>query len=236
MKKPFVICHMMSSVDGRILSKNWGSQELVKKFSGLYEECHETFGSQAWMCGRVTMEKDFSNGAKPDLVKPDKPIARTPFIGDKEAVSFAIAVDAHGKLGWEKNEAGGNHIIEILTEEVSDEYLYYLQRKGISYIFAGTMELNFRSALEQLARLFPIRTIMLEGGGNINGSLLNEGLIDELSLLIVPIADGTPKTPTTFEVGEYLSQRPSALLELIENRQLEQDVLWLRYRFKSDGM
>lgn len=80
-----------------------------------------------------------------------------------------------------------------------------------------------------MAALFLIETIMIEGGGLINGSLLNEGLIDELSLLLLPIADGTPKTPTTFEVSEYLQKRPATHLRFIEVKQLEEGILWLRY-------
>jgi riboflavin biosynthesis pyrimidine reductase len=110
--------------------------------------------------------------------------------------------------------------------------LYYLQRKQISYIFAGKTELDFHSALEQLATLFPIQTLMLEGGGHLNGSFLNEGLIDELSLLLLPIADGTPKTTTTFEVSEYLSKKPVSLLKLKEITKVEHDTLWLKYNFK----
>ncbi|GGF22528.1 RibD family protein [Hymenobacter cavernae] len=231
MKKPYVICHMMSSVDGRILTTSW-TDELLRTYGGVFEKYHQTFTSQAWMCGRVTMEKDFSGGVQPELQAAPHPIAREPFIGDKDATSFAIAADAHGKLGWENNETGGDHIIEVLTEQVSDEYLYYLQRKGISYVFAGKEELDFASALQQLAALFPIETLMLEGGGHLNGSLLNAGLIDELSLLLLPIADGTPKSPTTFEVSEYLRKTPATQLELKQVQQLEDDVVWLKYRFQ----
>jgi riboflavin biosynthesis pyrimidine reductase len=176
MKKPYVICHMASTVDGRIIAENWGDEESREAFGNLYEQCHKTFDSQAWMVGRVTMEKDFTEGKKPELVKPELPILRDPFIADKEAKSFAIAVDPKGKLGWTSNEISGDHIIEILTEGVSDEYLHYLQQKGVSNIFAGTEALDFKSALTQLAELFPIHTIMLEDGGHINGSLLNEDL------------------------------------------------------------
>ena len=71
---------------------------------------------------------------------------------------------------------------------------------------------------------------MLEGGGHINGSLLNAGLIDELSLLILPVADGTPKTPTTFEVSEYLQKGPATELQLMDVKKLEYDVIWLTYK------
>jgi len=222
---------MASTVDGRIISANWGDAERRKTFGRIYENCHESFESQAWMVGRVTMEKDFTKGEPPQLITPETPIARQSFIGDINATSFAIAVDGKGKLGWSSNEISGDHIIEVLTETVSDGYLHYLQQRGISYIFAGKEELDFGSALSQLAQLFPIQTIMLEGGGHINGSLLNEGLIDELSLLILPIADGSPKTPTTFEVSEYLQKGAAAPLQLTHVQQLEEGVVWLRYRF-----
>ncbi|WP_158825862.1 dihydrofolate reductase family protein [Mucilaginibacter lacusdianchii] len=231
MKKPYVICHMMSTVDGRIISGNWGDEQLTKTYAGFFEKYHETFESQAWMCGRVTMERDFTDGVQPEPQKPDSPIAREPFIGDKNATSFAIAIDAHGKLGWNSNQTGGDHVVEVLTEQVSDDYLYYLQQKGISYIFAGKEEIDFSSALNQLAELFPIQTLMLEGGGHVNGSVLNEGLIDELSLLLLPIADGTPGSPTTFEVSSYLQKKPATQLQLTEVQQLDEGVLWIKYRF-----
>lgn len=223
----------MSTVDGRIISGNWGSQELIDTYAGFFEKYHETFESQAWMCGRVTMERDFSGGVQPELIEPEQPIKREAFVGDKNATSFAVAIDAHGKLGWDKNETGGDHIIEVLTEQVSDAYLYYLQRKNISYLFAGKDEVDFASALEQLASMFPIQTLMLEGGGHVNGSMLNAGLIDELSLLLLPIADGTPKSPSTFEVSDYLSKKPATQLHLKEVKQLDHDVLWLKYQFKN---
>lgn len=222
----------MSTVDGRIISGNWGNQQLIETYSGFFEKYHDTFESQAWICGRITMERDFSGGVQPELIKPKKPIIKEAFVGDKNATSFAIAVDAHGKLGWESNQTGGDHIIEILTEQVADEYLHYLQQKSISYIFAGKNSIDFKSALEQLATLFPIKTLMAEGGGHLNGSLLNAGLIDELSLLLLPIADGTPKSPTTFEVSDYLSKTPATHLKLKEVKQLDNDVLWLKYSLK----
>jgi riboflavin biosynthesis pyrimidine reductase len=231
MQKPYIICHMASTVDGRIIGANWGDATKRKTFSAIYEQCHNSFSSQAWMVGRVTMAKDFTGGKEPELKTPAKPIAREAFIGNKEARSFAIAVDPGGKLGWDSNEISGDHIIEILTRQVSDAYLYYLQRQGVSYIFAGEKELDFNTALSQLAAVFSIKTIMLEGGGYINGSLLNEGLIDELSLLLLPLVDGTPKTPTTFEVSDYLVKAPTAPLQLIKAQQLDEGVMWLQYRF-----
>jgi riboflavin biosynthesis pyrimidine reductase len=232
MERPYVICHMVSTVNGKILAGSWGDKS--KAYSEQYQLCHERFQSQAWMCGRVTMEQDFTHGNQPTLIAPGEPITRKPFLAHKDATSFAIAIDAGGKLGWEENEISGDHIIEVLTEDVSDAYLYFLQQKSISYIFAGKSELDFEAALNQLANLFPIRTIMLEGGGHVNGSLLQKGLIDELSLLLLPVADATGNTPTTFELGKHYEGSAATGLRLKDIQQLEHDILWLKYQTRSD--
>lgn len=182
------------------------------------------------MVGRVTMEKDFTEGKQPTLVKPAKPIERKTFIGDKSAKSFAVAVDAKGKLGWDSNEIEGDHIIEILSESVTDEYLNHLQSKNISYLFAGKNDLDLSLALSKLHDEFNIQTLMLEGGGHINGSLLNAGLIDEVSLLVLPIVDGTINSATTFEVGDYLPKKDTQDLKLLDIQKLDHGVVWLRYR------
>lgn len=228
MNRAYVICHMASSVDGRIISENWGDKR--HEIRSVYEQCHNSFEADGWMVGRVTMEKDFTGGKQPEVVKSAKPIPRQPFVGDAEASSFAIAVDARGKLGWDENEIDGDHLIEVLTENVADGYLQYLQDKQISYIFAGKDEIDFEAALIQLHDVFHIKKLMLEGGGGINGSVLNAGLIDELSLLILPIADGTANTATTFDVADYLPKNTARDLKLIDVKKLEKDVVWLKYK------
>jgi len=227
--RPYVICHMGSTIDGRIISEHWG--ENLDNYSELYEQCHNTFNSDAWMVGRVTMEKDFTEGEKPGSLKPDGPLERKPFIGNKEATSFAIAVDAKGKLGWNSNEIEGDHVIEILSEAVPDEYLAYLQQMGVSYVFAGKAELDLNSALEQLHQIFGIKKLMLEGGGSINGSFLQTDLIDEISLLVLPLADGTAGTATTFELSAMMTDK-AKVLKLTSVKQLAYDVIWLKYTMK----
>lgn len=221
----------MTTLDGKILTSNWG-ENLQAIYGGAFEKYHNTFENQAWMCGRITMERDFAKGLISTLDKAPISITREAFIGNAEAKSFAIAVDAHGKLEWESNETGGDHIIEVLTENVSDDYLHYLQQLKISYIFGGEDTLDFAVVLGQLTLFFPIETMMLEGGGHLNGSLMNAGLIDELSLLLLPIADGTPKSPSLFEVSEHLNKNMAKHAKLKSIKQVENDIIWLRYEFQ----
>jgi 2,5-diamino-6-(ribosylamino)-4(3H)-pyrimidinone 5'-phosphate reductase len=228
LQKPYVICHMMSSLDGRIIVQRWGPDVPGRDD---YEATAATFDAQAWMCGRVTMEKDFTKGRQPDLQPATASLDRTDFVAEHAAESFVIAVDAHGKLGWEAANIDGEHLISVLTEQVPDEYLAYLRRVGVSYVFGGTESLDFALVLDKLARLFPIQTILLEGGGHINGSLLKAGLIDELSLLHVPVIDGALASATVFEQGDAPGAAPQ--LRLLEVQQRPHDVVWLRYEVKK---
>ena len=220
---PRVICHMMSSLDGRTILSRWGQSPDTRE----YEATAATFEADAWMCGRVTMEKDFTKGFAPNLQPGSHPLDRQDFVADYTATSFAIAVDAHGKLGWKSGSIDDDHLITILTEQVSDEYLAYLRNQGVSYLFGGKKELDLTLVLDKLGRLFPIKTILLEGGGHINGSMLKAGLIDELSLLHFPVIDGAATSATIFEQGE--NPGPAAQLKLISVEQRPHGVIWLRY-------
>lgn len=215
---------MVASLDGRIIVARWGANPNLKA----YETTAAHFGSQAWMCGRVTMEKDFTDGLAPDLRPGTAPPDRHDFVADHGAESFAIAVDAHGKLGWKSAAIDADHLISVLTEQVSDEYLAYLRRVGVSYIFGGAKELDFALVLDKLGRLFPIKTILLEGGGHLNGSLLQAGLVDELSLLHYPVIDGAASSAAVFEQGEQPG--PPAPLQLLHVAQLPGGFVWLRYQ------
>lgn len=73
---------------------------------------------------------------------------------------------------------------------MSDNYLTWLQSKGVSYLFGGKSRIDLPRVLQKLHDLFGIRKLLLEGGGRINGSFLAAGVIDELSILVVPVADG----------------------------------------------
>jgi riboflavin biosynthesis pyrimidine reductase len=82
----------------------------------------------------------------------------------------------------------------------------YISVLLISYIFGGKDRLNFSLVVEKLRHLFSIDELLLEGGGFLNVSFLNEGLIDELSLIIAPMVDGESGSVTLFETSSFLKK------------------------------
>ena len=71
--------------------------------------------------------------------------------------------------------------------------------------------------------------LTLQGGGSVNGSFLKAGLIDELRLLVVPIADGATATPTVFDVEPGYTKRKAAKLKLRSAKVVNRDFVMLEY-------
>ncbi len=63
-------------------------------------------------------------------------------------------------------------------------------QKRRPYVVAGRSSVDLTKAVSQLAEHLGIRTLLLEGGGHINGAFLQPGLVNEVSLLLVPGIDG----------------------------------------------
>jgi 2,5-diamino-6-(ribosylamino)-4(3H)-pyrimidinone 5'-phosphate reductase len=220
--RPYVICHMMSSIDGRIIPSNWSIPVL-----GVYEKLHDKHDADAWLVGRVTMDEIAGGGRVPKRKILGK-IPRADFVADAKADSFAIAVDASGKIAWKKSEISGDHCISVLTESVSDAHIAFLQDRGVSYVFAGKKRLDLGLALRKLKTLFGIEKLLLEGGGGVNGSFLAADLIDELSLVIAPVADGK-KLTTLFEADDIRGK--ARRMKLVKHATVAKDFVWMRYTF-----
>ena len=67
---------------------------------------------------------------------------------------------------------------------------------------------------------------MLGGGGVLNWSFIQEGLCDEVSVIMAACADGSTKTPTLF-------MEKAVHFKLEDVKIMEGDSLWLRYKIKK---
>ena len=225
-ERPYVICHMVPSVDGRIVTARW---RLPRGLLAEYERTASSFAADAWIIGRISMEPYAGHAALPARVSRAR-IPRTDFVARSDAPSYAIAIDPGGKLRWESGSIDAEHVVTILTEEVPDRYLAFLRSRGVSYLFGGKGRIDLPAVLRKLRARFGIRTLLLEGGGKINGSFLAAGVIDELSLLIAPVADGGIGTPSLFDARK--GSGPARHLKLVSVERRRGDLLWVRYRVR----
>lgn len=231
-----VICHMISSVDGRLLPGRWSSPLNEINMGQVYENVVARFHDDGWMVGRVTMA-ECGNGIReeaPASLRAADAEAPTPFVGQRDGRRLAVVFDSRGVLRYSQPTLStGEHLVAVLSERVSDEYLQSLQAVGVSYVFEGRQQANRLSvALSTLAALFNVKALRLEGGGQLNGSFLSAGLIDELSVMIYPGLDGLAAAPSIFEAAGDLTELPTRgmSLELLSTATLTSGMVHLHYR------
>jgi riboflavin biosynthesis pyrimidine reductase len=234
--KPHVICHMVSSVDGRTLNSRWRPDG--KLASALFERLHDELGGDAWLIGRVTGQ-EFAKG-KPYPAVTDQIFPRENWFTRRDAKvsdvkAFGVALDCNGKIAWGRSDIGGDPIVAVLSRQVSDAHLAGLRNEGVSYIFAGDTELDLSLVLDILNRELGVKRLLLEGGGGANGAFLRAGLVDELSLVLCPAVDGAKGAPSVFDSAEPLTgpTAPVEAMTLESSNVLDGGAVWLRYRLRN---
>ena len=222
--KPYVICHSLGSIDGKIKQDIWGLTDHHKYF----EEPAAKIKADAWLVGRVTMQ-EFCSKKKYKLSTKKSLLKKEDFVAVQPVKKYCVVIDPSGKCFWDTNMVTTEHAIEVLTEKVSLAYLEHLRSKNVSYIFGGKKEIDLALVLEKLNQLFGIKTVRIDGGGHVNGSFLKAGLIDEMSLVLAPIGDGTIGALTVFEAEKGYGKRMATHFTLKSVKRIYKDFLWLRY-------
>lgn len=210
MNRPYIVCHILSALDGKITGTFMGTPA-AQAVSGEYARIRNEYQADAFL--------SVPNGD---------------FAAQTDASLYYVSIDALGEIGWEsgtffKPGRPDAHVIEILTEKTPLAYRSYLRQKGVSYILAGEDTLDCRIAAEKLYDIFGIETMLICGGGTVNWTFLQQGVLDELSLLLAPVADGSPDTVTVFEKMPSLPESSPVQFRLKKVEQLENDGVRLLY-------
>ena len=225
--KPYVICHMMSSLDGHALTDGW-ARPFKKDAGDLYEKLAQKFEFDGWICGRVTMQ-EIAHGEDYQIGLAKTPVPRIHHFAKRNADCYAVSIDPHGKVAWKSNEALDSHVVSVVTEAVSDDYLACLKSINVSYIFGGKTEIDLVQVVAILADELGTKRLIVEGGPTISGSFINAGLIDEVSVLILPLIDGRGEHPASFEVSQDTWTKPTYLT--LDSAEIQEGgSVWLRYR------
>ena len=236
MDRPYIICHILSALDGKITGA-FMETEANRNANREFGRIREEYQAQAWLYGTTTT-KEFTGFRKPDLSLLSEEVPDGDYVAETGWDLYYVSLDTLGEIAWDSGiykRAGrpDSHIIEILTEKTPSTYRAYLRKQGVSYILAGVDTLDCKAAAQELKSLFGIGKMLICGGGTVNWSFLSQGVVDELSLLLSPVADGDPNTPTIFERMEKFDQSKPALFYLKNVSRLPNDVVHLTYITKN---
>jgi riboflavin biosynthesis pyrimidine reductase len=207
--RPYIICHMLTSMDGKVTG-NFLDDKRIEHLIDDYYRIHSELGGNGFACGKNTFLEGFVKDNKVDLskFKDEKVDKNEDYVYEKisECKFFAVSFDRKGSLNWGSNTLkddlpgyNNSHVIQVMTENVKDEYLAYLKSIGLSYIICGKDDIDINLCLEKLRLKFGIKVLLLEGGSLINGSFMKAGVIDEISLVQVPLNAEKDDKPLFYE-------------------------------------
>lgn len=216
---PKVIMYNSVSVDGAIKDFDVNIQ--------LHYAVAGRFCADALLAGSITaktgiemfMEKvppeeegDFS---KPAVDPEDKrPLW---VIADSKGVMQGL-MHMHRKSGYAKD------IIVLVSNSTPKAYLDYLRERNYDFIVAGSDHVDLRLALEELNRRYGIKTVMTDTGGVLASVLLEQGLVDEVQLLVAPEIVGKKA------VNLFRSLSKLVKLQLLKSEVVEKNHVLLGYK------
>lgn len=239
MNRPYIFCHMLTSIDGKIMGGFMETPEgeaAGEVFYRLAFGKEPYYRHQGWLSGRVTTDDNFTDYRTPALDENAPRVPDGDFVAVADAPMYYVSVDPSGRLGWERSELAYEdttaQVVEILTEKAGNAYKAFLRKLGISYIVAGGDRLDYALAMSKLKELFGIETLMLGGGGVLNWSFIQAGMCDELSVVVSASADGSSDTPALFETRGGLAADAPVGFTLKSVEAMDGGSVWLRYLVK----
>ena len=219
MNKPYIISHMMSSVDGRI------DCAMTEKLPGVgeYYSTLDSLSAPVRISGRVTAGMEMAEG-KYERSGSSSPYGKEGWSKKCESSGCDVIIDTKGTLRWGESE---RPLLVVMSEEADEEYLEYLDERDISWIVTGKGQVDLPRAMEILHDAFGVERAAVVGGGRSNAAFLSAGLLDEVSILIGAGIDGREGEPSVF--GGLGKKSHVVPLTLRSVQSFESGAVWIRY-------
>jgi len=96
----------------------------------------------------------------------------------------------------------------------------------------GDGQIDFRQAFAWLREKWNVRRLLCEGGGEVNGALFAQGLVDEVYLTVVPLVFGGRDAPTVAD-GKGVAEVAQGVQLKLRSFQRVGDELFLVYRVRK---
>ncbi len=216
---PFVGIKVAMSLDGKIGTmtgeSHWITGERSRQFVHRLRD-----QSDAIMVGIETVLKD-------------DPRLTTRIESGEGKDSVRVIVDSTARLPVdarviESNSSAG--IILAVTNQAPPDKCRLLEEKGVEVLLLPEVDgrVDVKALMKKLAER-EISIVLVEGGGTLNYSLLEQSLVDKLFIFIAPLIIGGAKSPTAFAGSGIASLSKAWAIEDIEMKQFDRDLLLIGY-------
>lgn len=179
---PKIIIHNVISLNGCLT----GFEPNINKYyeiAGSYKHDAVLVGSNTAKAGLEMFLEEIPPEKESDFVKPN-------IISDDPTPLWVIP-DSRGILQnflhVIRQSEYCKEIIVLISNKTPKSYKDYLEKRNYDYIKMGSYHVDLKLALKKLYNDYNIRTIRSDSGGTLNSILLEQGLVDKISILVSPV-------------------------------------------------
>lgn len=217
---PKIIIHNSISIDGSLTNFE-PNMSLHYQIAGYYKPDVHLIGSNTIKKGIELYEDDIPPEEKKDFEKQDR----------SKILPYWVIIDTHGKLKGLLHTCRRfefcKDVIILVSEKTPKNYLNYLKERNYEYHIVGKDNVNLKKALKLLSAKYKIKTILTDTGRILGNLLLNQGFVNEISLLIHPVIVGKK----SYNMFSYINK--NLKLKLIKKVTLENEYIWFVYKVKK---
>ncbi len=218
--EPFVTVKTAMSFDGKIATRTGDSRWISGESSR-----HQVHLLRSQVDGIVV-------GI--NTILQDDPLLTTRLAGEPDARNAArIILDTRGRLPLKANVvdlAPRITTIAAITDEASPHHRESLEKRGVEiWELPQKQDRVSLKALLKRAGERGFSSLMVEGGGMLNYSFLEENLIDKLYLFLAPVIIGGRDAPTPFSGKGVETLRDAWRISKLEVKQFGEDLLLVGY-------
>lgn len=188
-KLPFVMIKSAMSLDGKIATFSGDSKWISNEESRLFVH-NLRYRVSAIMVGINTVIRD-----NPSLT------ARVPGLDINDPIR--IVVDPSGRIPLDAkviNSSKTAPLILAVSRKISDDKAKFLSNNNVKIIFCPSPNgrIDLHKLMENLYEM-KIDSVLIEGGGHLNYSAIEAGIVDKVLMFISPLIVGGRDALTPFE-------------------------------------
>jgi 2,5-diamino-6-(ribosylamino)-4(3H)-pyrimidinone 5'-phosphate reductase len=189
---------------------------------GMHYEIADKFKADAMLIGSDTAKSGIELFTEKIPAEEPADFVK-PLVKADEIRPFWVLSDSKGKLRGLlhvfRRSCYCKDVIVLVTNKTPADYINYLKDRNYNIVTAGDEKLDFRAALDKLSMYYNVKSVLTDSGGGLNSTLLKEGLVDEVVLLISPVIVGKAQT----NLFRYLDSKVN--LELVRGERIRNHML-----------
>lgn len=220
--RPKIILHNSISLDGSLTSFE-PNMQLHYQIAGWYKPDAHLIGSNTIKAGIEL----FGDGVLPeepsDFQKPKRDMK----------LPLWVVIDSGGTLEGLLHTCRRfelcRDVVVIVSKKTPKRYLQYLDDRQYGHHCVGTNSVDLKEALYLLSKKYHVKKVLTDTGRILGNLLLNQDLVDEISLLVHPVIVGKESYTIFSEIDKNLN------VSLVKCKRMEQHYLWLVYQTKKRG-